>query len=647
MSAAPSPTLDLVVCFAHAERRGLLSDCAHSGLRELGADDRLLVVVDGGDELESVARAALPADPRISLWPSERPRGLSGARNTAIAHARADVVVFVDDDATLSPGWADAVRGWFQDDAVGIVGGAVQPHWALGRAPSWFPQDFGWVVGCDYSGMAPHGADVRNPIGAAMAVRRALFAAAGGFRESLGRRGLKPLGGEETEFAIRVRQVSPCRIVRATDWQVRHLVPASRSTLRYFVRRCFWEGLSKPGVWGSESSRRRAHTEVDHLRRVVLPTLVADSRTRGGVARSLVRIVGLGAMAVGVMAGMLTPRAAAVTDGALHSTAAPGTIAVVVCSIGKSPLLAQTIQSLLAQTRPADEILVIDNDPASGAVRAALAGTDPDAVRIVSEPVRGLSRARNRGIRESRSQIIAFTDDDALADPAWIARLEECWGDGAEHVGCVTGRVVPTQTGSATERWFEQAASFDRGDTSHTWSLSPELTPSAPRSAFFPYTAGEFGSGNNMAFRRRTLREVGGFAVALGAGRPTRGGEDLDMFRRVLLAGWHLHYAADAVVRHEHRRTEAALREQFYAWGTGMAASMTRFALTDVRSLLAVAVLVPRAAWMLLDPRSPKNNRKEASFPAALTRAEWWGYLAGPFLYLGTEIADARARRKR
>jgi hypothetical protein len=88
-------------------------------------------------------------------------------------------------------------------------------------SPSWFPGEFGWVVGCTYAGMHVRDGRIRNPIGANMSVRADVLRRAGGFTSDLGRRklgfsvsGRARIGGnaescEETEFCIRTARLHP------------------------------------------------------------------------------------------------------------------------------------------------------------------------------------------------------------------------------------------------------------------------------------------------------------------------------------------------------------------------------------------------------------------------------------------------------
>ena len=85
------------------------------------------------------------------------------------------------------------------------------------------------------------------------------------------------------------------------------------------------------------------------------------------------------------------------------------------------------------------------------------------------------------------------------------------------------------------------------------------------------------GVGTNMAFRRETLAALGGFDPRLDVGTATRGGGDLDMLYRTMLAGWTVVYEPDAVVRHLHRRDWKGLVGQMSDNGTAFAALLAKY----------------------------------------------------------------------
>ncbi|WP_326553929.1 glycosyltransferase [Micromonospora sp. NBC_01813] len=652
MSARTPPTLGVVVCTYTDHREAGLGRLIDAVTAELGPADRLYVVVDHNPSLAGRIAEQTAAAVAVTVLENTRSRGLSGARNCGVEAGGEDVVVFFDDDAVPRTGWAAAVHERFartDSNNADIVGGAVTPVWA-GRAqsPAWFPPEYGWVVGCDYPGLPGDGARVRNPIGACMAVRRQVFDQVGLFTESVGRRGELPIGCEETELAIRLTASRPqARILRDTRLQVDHLVPAQRQRPTYLVRRCFHEGRSKARLVRL-AGRAALSTEAAHVSGTLARAWRRDAARllRGeaaAAARLALSLLGLGCAGAGYLVGIPARR---VTPGAPAGGSATrrADVTIVLCTLGTSPHLPDSVEALLRQDLPAIDVVVVDNDPASGTTRTVLSGLADDRLRIVDEPRRGLSHARNRGVHVARSAVVAFTDDDAIADPDWARNLVAGFGDPVDGIVCVTGRVLAAATDTDPQRWFEAGAGFDKGANPLVWRPGPGDDPhpdAGPRGPLYPFAAGEFGSGNNMAFRRSFLLTTGGFAAALGAGAPTRGGEDLDMFRRVVLAGHGLRYEPTAVVRHHHRPTFAALRAQMYAYGTGMAASVTRYALSSPAAFARIVLRLPDAAAMLLSPASPKNIRKDPGYPRALDRAERAGYLAGPVLFLAAATREA------
>src|SRR5258706_10499948 len=97
------------------------------------------------------------------------------------------------------------------------------------------------------------------------------------------------------------------------------------------------------------------------------------------------------------------------------------TIATIVCAYNESQLLPGCLHSLLAQTRPPDEILVINNASTdeTGAVARAVPG-----VRVVDEPLKGLVVARETARRVAQSDILAYVDADCRAPIVWLERVE-------------------------------------------------------------------------------------------------------------------------------------------------------------------------------------------------------------------------------
>jgi hypothetical protein len=205
----------------------------------------------------------------------------------------------------------------YSDERVLGVGGAIEPLW-LGTRPNWFPDEFQWVVGCTYKGMPQSSAPVRNLIGCNMSFRREIFEAVGGFQTGIGRLGTRPLGCEETELCIRVRQRWPRSVLlyipRAV---VSHRVPADRARWSYFSSRCYSEGISKAMVSRLVGAGDGLASERTYVLRT-LPSGILNGvqvaisrRDTSGLGRAGAIAAGLVITSAGYLVGALTHKLAA------------------------------------------------------------------------------------------------------------------------------------------------------------------------------------------------------------------------------------------------------------------------------------------------------------------------------------------------
>jgi GT2 family glycosyltransferase len=245
-------TSSVVVCAYTLARWDDLGEAVDSVLAQVPAPTEVLVVIDHNVEL--LERATRELSGVTVLANAGRP-GLSGGRNTAIAHASGEVVVFLDDDAIAEPGWLALLLEHYEDCTVIATGGVARPRWpavrpvTLPAAVADQPGELDWVVGCTYAGQPEQVSEVRNLMGCNMSFRASLFKVVGGFSEDLGRIGKVPLGCEETELCIRMRQADPSgRILFDPRAVVRHRVSPDRVRWKYLFARCYAEGVSKAAV---------------------------------------------------------------------------------------------------------------------------------------------------------------------------------------------------------------------------------------------------------------------------------------------------------------------------------------------------------------------------------------------------------------
>lgn len=303
--------------------------------------------------------------------------------------------------------------------------------------------------------------------------------------------------------------------------------------------------------------------------------------------------------------------------------------------------LAATIASLDAMDYPAFEIVVVDNRPGPMTSPPPTYPEHP-RVRVVHEPVAGISSARNRGVASSSGEFLAFTDDDAVVDVGWLRALGERFAREPE-VDAIGGLVLPRELDTEPQLWFEEYY----GGFSQSFQRSTVSLARTEGDALFPYAPGRFGAGCNMAFRRAALEGLGGFDATLGTGTPARGGEDLAIFIRLITRGGTMGFEPGAVVRHSHRRSEAEFLAQVRSYGTGLAAMYTSLVVRDPKTIVELVRRVPAGLRLLSRPGSGRAPSELPSYPRRALAWQLAGMAVGPFAYAHSWSRDRREQRGR
>ena len=231
-------------------------------------------------------------------------------------------------------------------------------------------------------------------------------------------------------------------------------------------------------------------------------------------------------------------------------------ITVVVCTRNRSASLLRTLESMAQMNVPPEmdwELIVVDNNSTDDtrAVVESFVRSSGCPVLYLRETKPGAAQARNCGISQAKGDMIAFTDDDMIVHPDWLAHIvEECSKEPAADLYFgKTPTMRPDQAKFASKE----------GDTEQTFR--------------FPCHPSDPGSSNNMIAQRSMLARVGGFDTTLGPGTPCRSAEDVDFNYRVLRAGGVVRYCPGILAYHDHRRlTPEAVRGQQFDYGVAAGA---------------------------------------------------------------------------
>jgi GT2 family glycosyltransferase len=300
-----------------------------------------------------------------------------------------------------------------------------------------------------------------------------------------------------------------------------------------------------------------------------------------------------GAVALSQLASTPT---APVWDGALPVT-------VVVCTRGRPDQLRRALDSLHSQVPRVAQIVVVDNaQPNEKSGRRTV--LDFLGTHYVHEPRSGLNVARNTGLHCATSPIVAFLDDDAIAERRWSERLFAAFSN--PLVDACTGRVDPLSIESPGARLFEANGGFSRG------RRRIELPRDAHRRLHGLPAPGiawaiSVGSGCSLAVRRHAALAVGGFDERLDNGRDIPGGGDHDMMWRLLESGGAVVYEPAAIAWHEHRKRAADALDQIAGHQRALLAFLAKSLHTaPLRKKPGIAIFL---GWRLLKPSARMARR--------------------------------------
>lgn len=226
-------------------RAALLEDCLRSILADRSTIPREVVVVDNGssDATAEVVRAIAAGSGLPVRYVLEPRLGTSHARNTAVREARADYLLFTDDDALVTDGWADALVAGFDDPSVAAVGGRIVPRWPV-EPPAWMDGRQALILTMHDYGTEPRllGPD-EHAITKNLAVRGDLVRSLDPpFHPRLGYSGRHRVAGEDTYLVNRLRRLGT--VAYRPDALVHRVIQRDRMDLAWMRTAHFHQGIA-------------------------------------------------------------------------------------------------------------------------------------------------------------------------------------------------------------------------------------------------------------------------------------------------------------------------------------------------------------------------------------------------------------------
>jgi GT2 family glycosyltransferase len=258
--------------------------------------------------------------------------------------------------------------------------------------------------------------------------------------------------------------------------------------------------------------------------------------------------------------------------GRAASAGASRLVSVVVTGSHDPMLLERCLRSIFDCSYPDFEVIVVQRHPQTRATTRMREERFEDEPRLrwVATAGAGVSFARNVGLAHANGDIVMFSDGDVIVDADWIGRCRAAF-DRNRRVACVTGLVLPRELDD--ESLLCEPLGSVASNLRRTTFCVPDGRATHP---FFYYTPGAMGSCANTALRADVARELGGFDPLLGAGTPALGGEDLDLYVRLLQAGHTVASEPSVIVWHSHPDRPVGVRRRALRQGVSVGAALTK-----------------------------------------------------------------------
>ncbi len=263
-------------------------------------------------------------------------------------------------------------------------------------------------------------------------------------------------------------------------------------------------------------------------------------------------------------------------------------ISVIIATANRAESIKGVLNSLLNQECDGTfeyQVIVVDNNSIDETKATVTSYVPKFSGRLVYlfEPTQGKSYALNRGIREAKGDIVAFTDDDVVVDSRWLINIVQCFEQ--YHCDGVGGRVLPVYP-KETPQWIKDNPVQITGITV-TFDFGEEIKP-------FDKSMDRF-IGSNFAFKREIFEECGLFRTDLGPGKGTSG-EDTEFIYRLITRNKILYYCGKALVWHPVDLQRMSLK-YLAQWNIAIGRFAARMELESKEKAFVYYFGVPRYLW--------------------------------------------------
>lgn len=213
-------------------------------------------------------------------------------------------------------------------------------------------------------------------------------------------------------------------------------------------------------------------------------------------------------------------------------------VSIIVCTLNM-PTLKECLESIYSQTYEDFEVIIVSPNNDIETRILEFGGTKFGDIKFLISDKASVSRQRNMGIKHARGEIVAFIDDDSIANKDWILNLMKNYTN--EDIMCVGGKIIPRFSGKVSDELKKLPDGIFKGFVGWTVIESENSTEINIPALW----------ASNISFRKEVFEIIGGFDEELGK-TPDKlmCEEEIDIQAKILNKGYKIIYEPKSIVTH-------------------------------------------------------------------------------------------------